>query len=82
MELNARTTMSHYALAAQRRIPTAWRFEVALLSELPTLRQRAQERGNRLVCLTDPQVAKMFCAVVECRPESARLSSDAAMQII
>jgi len=57
LELNARTTFSHYALAAQRRVPRAVRFEVLRVSE-------AAERPN-LVYLTDPQVASMFVAVVE-----------------
>ena len=68
LELNARTTFSHYALAAQRRVPRAVRFEVMRVSE-------AAERPN-LVYLTDPQVASMFVAVVEvdsARGEAVRL---------
>ena len=60
LELNARTTFSHYALAAQRRVPRAVRFEVLRVSE-------AAERPN-LVYLTDPRVSSMFVAVVEVDP--------------
>ena len=63
MELNARTTMSHYALAAQRRAPAARTFEVLHLAELAT---RSREH---LVFLTDPDAATMFCAVLDCAPQ-------------
>ena len=70
LELNARTTFSHYALAAQRRVPRAVRFEVLRVSE-------AAERPN-LVYLTDPRVSSMFVAVVEVDPargESSQVKS-------
>ena len=59
LELNARTTMSHYALAAKRRVPNAVRFDVLRVSE-------AASRSD-LVCLTDPETATMFVAVLEVR---------------
>ena len=64
LEVNARTTMSHYALAAKRRVPRARTFEVLQLSELAA---RAAEPGAELVYLTDPTTASMFCAVLDCR---------------
>ena len=64
MELNARTTMSHYALAAQQRVPAARTFEVLHLAEL------AKRSREHLIFLTDPTVATMFCAVLDCAPRS------------
>ena len=60
MELNARTTMSHYALAAKRRLGGGdgrepRRFVVARLAELGNL-------GDDVVCLTDPKTATAFVA--------------------
>ena len=83
MELNARTTMSHYAMAAKRRLPRAERFEIIRLSELKALQEtetaqaEAEAEGAgagaagsgaaaEIVCLTDPETASMFCAVVFC----------------
>jgi hypothetical protein len=85
MELNARTTMSHYAMAAKRRLPRAERFEIIRLSELKALQEteiaqaeaEAETEGAgagaagsgaaaEIVCLTDPETASMFCAVVFC----------------
>ena len=43
LEVNARTTMSHYAHAARRRVPGAKRFVVVRVSEL----------GPNLLALTD-----------------------------
>ena len=57
LEVNARTTMSHYALAARRRVPGAIRFAVVPLSE-------AIARPG-LVLLTDAASATRFCAVLE-----------------
>ena len=56
MELNARTTLSHYALAAKLRVPNALRFDVLRVSEA--------EARNDIVYLTDPHTAKVFVAVV------------------
>ena len=93
MELNARTTMSHYGMAAKRRFGrSARRFKVIQLAELAELRRKARltiqsqdsrhEEGGtlafeyaiddsineceRIVCLTDPKTASMFCAVLVC----------------
>ena len=84
MELNARTTMSHYAMAAKRRLPRAERFEIIRLSELKALQETETETeaeaeaetegagaagsgaAAEIVCLTDPETASMFCAVVFC----------------
>lgn len=60
LELNARTTLSHYALAAKRRVPHATRFDVLRVSE-------ARARSN-LVCLTDPETAHSFVAAVTVQP--------------
>lgn len=57
MEVNARTTMSHYALASERRVPGARRFDVIRVSELAG--------RPELLPLTDPETAESFCAVVE-----------------
>ena len=57
LELNARTTMSHYALAAKRRMPRARRFDVVRVSELAG--------QPDLVPLTDPVTAVAYCAVVD-----------------
>ena len=51
MELNARTTMSHYALAAKARLPRAVSFEVLRRSELA-------ERGPNVVELTDGEASR------------------------
>jgi hypothetical protein len=89
MELNARTTMSHYAMAAKRRLPRAERFEILRLSELKALQETETAEAAQaeaaetetegagagaagsgaaaeIVCLTDPETASMFCAVVFC----------------
>ena len=73
LELNARTTFSHYALAAQRRVPRAVRFEVLRVSE-------AAERPN-LVYLTDPRVSSMFVAVVEVDPARGESSQVKSSQV-
>ena len=73
LELNARTTFSHYALAAQRRVPRAVRFEVLRASE-------AAERPN-LVYLTDPRVSSMFVAVVEVDPARGESSQVKSSQV-
>ena len=57
MEVNARTTMTHYALASERRVPGAMRFDVVHVSELAG--------RPELLPLTDPETAESFCAVVE-----------------
>jgi len=75
MELNARTTMSHYALAAKRRLedPSSVspsrirRFAVVRLSELAELRGG----GETVVCLTDPETAHSFVAVVVLETEAS-----------
>lgn len=57
LEVNARTTMNHYAQAARRRVPGATHFGVVRASELPG--------QPDLLPLTDPQAATTgFCAVV------------------
>ena len=56
-ELNARTNMAHFALAAARLVPGALRFEVVRVSDLTAL-------GASAVPLTDPASASMWCAVV------------------
>ena len=69
MEVNARTTMSHYAIAAKRRVPRAMRFEILRLSELEALKKRdGGHVENDVLCLTDPKAAIMFCAVLHLRP--------------
>lgn len=68
MELNARTTMSHYAIAAKARVPRAVRFEVLRLSELEEIKQRASGDDGNILCLTDPETALMFCAVLHLQP--------------
>ena len=69
MEVNARTTMSHYAIAAKRRVPRAVQFQILRLSELEALKKRDGGRAeNDVLCLTDPEVAVMFCAVLHLRP--------------
>jgi hypothetical protein len=62
LELNARTTMSHFALAAKRRVPSARRFSVVRTSTLLD--------NPHLLPLTDPQTALAWCAVLECSPSS------------
>jgi hypothetical protein len=57
LEVNGRTTMTHYALAAKRRVPDAISFGVVRVSELVG--------RTDLVPLTDPTVATSFCAVVQ-----------------
>ena len=72
MELNARTTMSHYAIAAKRRVPRAERFEVLRLSELESIKGGAESGIDNVLCLTDPDAASTFCAVLHLRPQLAR----------
>ena len=64
LELNARTTMTHYALEAKRRVPRATRFKVVRLAEL-------QARPG-LLPLTDPESATAFCAVLDFGLEEPR----------
>jgi hypothetical protein len=59
LELNARTTMSHYAHAARRRVPGAQRLDVLRVAELAG---RAD-----LVPLTDPEGATHCAAVLVLR---------------
>ena len=54
LEVNARTTMSHFALAAKRRVPAAAKFDVV----------RAADLRPDLLPLTDAAGAT-FVAVVE-----------------
>ena len=60
LELNARTTMSHFALAAKRRVPSARHFSVVRASTLI--------ESPHLLPLTDPQTALVWCAVLDCSP--------------
>lgn len=59
--------MSHYALAAQRRVPGAIRFEVIRIEELVS--------RSDVVPLTDPKTATAFCAVVQVRRAAAEVST-------
>jgi hypothetical protein len=72
MELNARTTMSHYAIAAKRRVPRAVRFEVLRLSELEAIKGGTKGGIDDVLCLTDPETASQFCAVLHLQPQPAR----------
>ena len=78
LELNARCTMTHYALAARRRVPGARRFEVLRVSDLAAGR-------SDLVPLTDPEApGASFCAVVvvSTRAESPPAGAPAAAHIM
>ena len=55
LELNARTTMAHYAMAAKRRIPGARRFDCVRVSDLTP----------NLVPITDPETATTWVVVME-----------------
>lgn len=55
LELNARTNMAHYALAAKRWVPIAQRFDVVRLEDL----------NSDHIPLTDPEAATMWCAVLD-----------------
>ena len=64
MELNARTTMSHIALAAKRRVPSARHFGVVRVAEVAEIAARCE-----VVFLTDPAAeGATFCALLECEP--------------
>ncbi len=56
LELNARTTMGHYALALKKQVPTHRYFRFVRLSELAHL---------DAIHLTDPEMASTWCAVLE-----------------
>ena len=58
-EVNARTTMSHYAAAAFARLGGGEysRFEVLRAADVRLGR-------DGVVCLTDPETAEAFCAVL------------------
>lgn len=63
LELNARTTMSHYGVATKRRLPTAELFEVIQVEELPARLEMAERNGKLLVQLTDAAIAEYWwCA--------------------
>ena len=55
LEVNARTTMGHYALFAHRRAPWARRFRLVKKSAVPA----------EAFCLTDPAAARTWVAILE-----------------
>ncbi len=59
LERNARTTMGHYALALRRRLGPGGCFRVVRLDQIP----------SGALCLTDPETATTWCAVVDFNPE-------------
>eukprot|EP01052_Picozoa_sp_SAG31_P001782 SAG31_NODE_60_length_29419_cov_39.876398_6_plen_93_part_00 len=64
LELNARTTMSHYGVATKRRLPKAELFEVIQVGELPARLEMAERNGKLLVRLTDAATAEnWWCAL-------------------
>jgi carbamoylphosphate synthase large subunit len=71
MEVNARTTMSHYAIAAKRRVARAVRFEVLRLSELEAIMGGTGANRDDILCLTDPETASTFCAVLHLQSQPA-----------